>query len=304
MLDALLDDTFPWKRDTDGRPLAEGAAPQRVQAPTEIVACPFDGDRAGRPMNLSAWRQVARGFDHALAELCAVSGPTASDAWLATSRVRWRPLVHDEPVPVAVAVGYKLALGLQRPLTSWLLLAPGAADRPLAELVAPDDLLGRLDEEGWLVGARQACPAPPARIVEAWRALAGVTERCAPAPLGGGIEGAIDVVVGAWALLGAAREVVRQGRLAELPSDWRIGTPPPPSGPEVLRLLLRPGPTALVREVPRFEPRWARHVFCRGAVPDAVEEAVRAASEAMGSDRPLAALDEGWGRLRGGAGLG
>lgn len=300
MLDALLDDTFPWRRDTEGRPLAESAAPVERQAPTELVACPFAGHRRGEPMNRSAWGQVARGLDAALAELVDGAGPTAADAWMSASRLRWQGLSYAEPVPLEVAVAYKLAVGLQRPLTSWLLLNPGAADRPLAALVSPEHIVQRLEDEGWLHGAQQVCPAPPAKIERAWRALCEATRpptRLRPALRVA--EDAAALVVGAWAVLGATRQVLLEGRLHELPPTWRLGTPPPSDGPEVLHLLLRPGPTALVREVPRFDPAWALHVYRRDAAPPAVAQAVTDAHAAVAAPLPFAALDAAWDELRG-----
>ncbi len=299
LLDELLDDTFPWRHDVDGRPLAEGAAPAHKAAPTELVRCPFSGSRAGEPMNRTAWGQVARHGDAADAMLAAGSGPTAADAWLCTSRLRWRGLFHSEPVPRSVAIGYKLALGLQRPLTSWLLLTPGAADRPLEELMAPDEVFARLEAEGWLHGATQVCPAPPARIEAAWRSLCGATGQYeAVEPDMVGAERATALVVGAWAVLGATREVLRAGRLHELPNTWRLGTPPPLDGPEVLTLLLRRGPTALVREVPRFEPEWALHVYGEERAPAAVAAAVSEARSAVGEPEPFWALDQVWSKLK------
>ena len=57
-------------------------------------------------------------------------------------------------------------------------------------------------------------------------------------------------------------------------------------------LLRSNGPGALVREVPRFDPAWALHVF-DGPRP-AVATAVREAQQAMATPDPWAALDAAW----------
>lgn len=249
-------------------------------------------------MNATAYAQVEAHWPAVLAALGEATGPTASDAWRATCRLRWLPLGLPDPVSEETAAIFKTALGMTRPLTSWLLLAPGSAGRPLEALQPADGVLARLDEEGWLQGAQQVCAGPPGRILEAWTALSAPTSTTAtttnsklPRAALARADRATDLVVCLWAILGATREVLREGRWDEAP-DWAPAGPVRPSWPEVLRLLRLDGPGALVREVPRFEPEWALHVYV--SPPDWVAEAVRGARRAMSSRSPLADLDLVW----------
>lgn len=243
-------------------------------------------------MSLTAWQQVDRHWPAVIAALREATGPTAGDAWRATCRLRWLVLGLPDPVSEQTAACFKTALGLNRPLGAWLLLDHGAAARPLAEVAPPDRLMDRLDAEGWLVGAHQVCAGPPARIVEAWTAL------CDPAGTGdlpadalALADEATDLVIALWAVLGATRQVLRDGRLDEAPT-WSPAGPVDPGWPIALRLLRSDGPGALVRELPRFEPEWALHVLAEP--PDHLAVAVAAVRQALGSDRPLRALGDLW----------
>jgi len=240
-------------------------------------------------MNAAALRQVVAHWPTVLSALSAATGPNAGDAWLATSRLRWMPLALPEPLPEGVAATFKTVLGLHRPLTAWLLGTPGASSRPLAELVRP---LSRLDDEGWLVGAHQACAAPPARIQDAWDALGSpIASELPPGAEFG--ERCAWIVAGTWAILGATRQVLRSGS-DEAPT-WSPVGPVDPDWPVVLRLLRKDGPGALVREVPTFDPTWVRDLH--PALPPRVATSIEAAERAVGARSPLAALGEVWERL-------
>lgn len=291
-LDALLDDALLSWVDVEGRPLGEQAVTGFDEIESRLVRCPFAGDRAGGTMNVSAWQQVAAHWDAVLDTLARHGGPTAGDAWRSTARCRWGVLDAERPIPAPAAATFKTALGLTRPLTAWLITTPGAAARPLAELVPPSELLDRLDAEGWLVGHRQVCAGPPARIVEAWEALCDAPGPGAPVPVA---DRAAALVAGAWAILGATRAVLRAGRLDEAPG-YGPGVAPQEDWPAVLHLLARPGPTALVRELPWFDPDWSLRVFA--APPASVTEAVAASTAALTAAQPLAALDAAWHRLQ------
>jgi len=255
--------------DADGRWLGESHA--AVEAPLDPAACPHADTRRGLPMHRAPWRQVAEHFEAVLDQLTAHSGPTAAHAWRATCRLRWGPLWGPIPVPSVDSAAHKTALGLERPLSSWLLLTPGAAARPLHELVSVDDYAARLDAEGWLHGRRSVCPAPPSVLARAWAALPSEEP---PGPHGADIVP--HWISGLWAVLGATRGLRKQG-VADADGDA-----------EVLALLDAGGPGALVREVPVFEPRWALHVWEESppallALVDACEAAER-----------LADLDQAW----------
>lgn len=281
--------------DRGGRRLGEQASPQQHPDGTRLHKCPYHDARRGGLMNTAAYRQVDAHWSTVLAALREASGPSAAHAWQATCRLRWMPLHLGEPVEEEHAAMFKTALGLTRPLSSWLLLHPGAAAAPLHELVSVDEVVGRLDAEGWLLGAREVCPAPVHRIREAWEALAepsATTEL--PASAIETADRARDIVVGLWAILGATRAAITDGR-AEHITNWSPIGEVDPEWPEVLVLLRKNGPGALVREVPRFEPAWALHVF--DDPPPAVATAVRAAQQAMKMRDPWRALDAAWRHL-------
>lgn len=267
-----------------------------LAVPTTLKACPYHDTRFGRPMNQTALKQVNRHWDHVLAALSALSGPTAGDAFVACCRLRWGVLAHEGPLPEPMAACFKTALGLGRPLSSWLLLSPGSAAQPLDALLRADVLVERLDEEGWLHGKDQVCGAPPAHLEDAWRALAAPAP-VRPPPLTEAqlavADAATEVVVGSWAVLGATRAVLRDG--THTVHNWAPAGPVDPDWPEVLRLLRSDGPGALVREVPRFEPEWALHVYAEP--PASVLAAVAGARRALGASDPLAALDGVWAAL-------
>jgi hypothetical protein len=288
----LVADEILDRCDVAGRPLGEQASRRSGEVHSKLIACPYRDVRRGVPMNATAYRQVEAHWTAVLAALREATGPTASDAWRATCRLRWLPLSLPDPLAEETAAIFKAALGIGRPLTSWLLLNPGSASGSLEDLVPSEQFLGRLDEEGWLLGSAQVCAGPPARILEAWMALAepaGTTNL--PADALADADRATDLVVALWALLGAAREVLREGRWDEAP-NWSSAGPVDPSWPEILRILRLDGPGALVREVPRFEPEWALNVY--DTPPEAVAVAVRRARQAITADAPFAALDIAW----------
>jgi len=288
----LVEDGILDRCDTAGRPLGEQASSRISEVSTKLISCPFHDERRGGQMNTTAYRQVEAHWPAVIAAFREATGPTASHAWRATCRLRWLPLGLPDPLDEQTAAIFKTALGMARPLTSWLLLNPGSASRPLGELMPASAFLERLDEEGWLLGSRQVCAGPPARILEAFVALSEPSETSdLPAEALAGADRATDLIVCLWALLGATREVLREGRWDEAP-DWSPAGTVNPSWPEVLRLLRLDGPGALVREVPRFEPEWALHVY--EAPPTVVAEAVRSARKAIGSEAPFAALDSAW----------
>ena len=293
-MSALVADEILDRCDVAGRPLGEQASGRIGEVHTKLITCPYGDQRRGGEMNATAYGQVEAHWPAVLAALRQATGPTASAAWRATSRLRWLVLDLPDPVSEHIAAIFKTALGMNRPLTSWLLLAPGAASRPLDQLVPASKLLTRLDEEGWLIGSRQVCAGPPARILDAWGALSDPRDTdVLPADALATADRATDLVVALWAILGATREALRAGCWDEAPS-WSPAGPIQPDWPQVLRLLRMNGPGALVREVPRFEPEWALHVY--DTPPEGVAQAVRGARVALAEPAPLGALDAVWRR--------
>jgi hypothetical protein len=268
-LAAVIQDRILDLPDADGRYLGESHATVGVRL--DPVPCPHADTRQGRPMHRAPWRQVAPHLDAVMRLLTDHSGPTAAHAWRACCRLRWAPLWGTLPVPALASAAHKTALGLERPLSSWLLLHPGAAARPLHELVSVEDVARRLDDEGWLHGRQSVCPAPPSVLTRAWAALEATR---APAPHPADIVA--PWISGLWAILGATRGLLRDG------------APDTDGAAEVLALLDAGGPGALVREVPVFEPRWALHVW---EVPPGPLLALVDACEAA---KRLSDLDAAW----------
>lgn len=259
-LEALIaDELLDWP-DTAGRFLGEQAS-RRYQEGGDTVRCPYADSRRGEPMNGAALAQVMGQWPVVLQQIRSHGGPTAAHAWRATCRLRWGPLWSEPPVAEPVAAVFKTVLGLQRPLTAWLLMHPGAAGRPLSELL-DGDLGERLEAEGWLHGQVQVCAGPMRRIREAWEALEAPGE---PA------DHPADVtplwVSGLWMVLAHARSCVREDRV---PADWAWTGEVPAEWPRVLRWLRARGPGRWVREVEVFDPAWVLHLW--EGVPEPVAQ--------------------------------
>lgn len=203
-------------------------------------------------MNGAALAQVMGAWPEVLATLQAHGGPTAAHAWRACCRLRWGPLWGEPPVSEPVAAVFKTVLGLQRPLTAWLMLHPGAAARPLPDLVG-GALAERLDQEGWLHGQVQVCAGPMGRIREAWLAL---HQPGPPEP--DRAEVAAWWVAGLWVVLANARRCVREDRV---PRDWAWTGAVDEHWPLSLQRLRCRGPGAWVREIEVFDPAWVLRLF-------------------------------------------
>jgi len=287
-LEAFVEDAALDWLDETGRPLGERASAHwdGVVARGEgaLATCPYADRRRGSPMNVSALAQVQRHWPAVLDALSAHGGPTAAAAWRATCRLRWSPLWGPRPVPSVVAATFKTALGLNRPLTAWLLQHPGAAAEPLHQLIDPQELLVRLDAEGWLHGQHLVCSAPPGMLRASWTALHS-DHRAQPHPA----DAAVAWVCGLWAVLGATRRLLRRGVLDEVPG-WSPVADPRPDWPLVARWLGARGPGALVREVARFPPRLVLRLW-----DDEPPALVTLVDEAERADT-LRGLDEAWAR--------
>jgi hypothetical protein len=282
IVEGLLQQRAGALRDADGRPLAEVSAPSYGEVVTEVVACPYRDRRAGKPMNVTALRQLTACWPSLLGTVRTLAGPTPTvhRAWRAAIACITAPLLGPEPVPVPLAALYKTALGLTQATTALLLADDGVADVPLASLGGPGAFFAWLDEGEWLLGQQQVCSGPQPMIERMYGALCGRGEE-APAEafvaLGDPASWAdtATAVVGLQAAyLAAAYQAVRRGDdagIEETPAaTWLRASPP------WLRAVLA---------VPNRPPEHARRLFPAGAAPEVLEAFLAAGP---GSARALA----------------
>lgn len=166
-------------RDDEGRPVHERRAPSAVKrgVPMELRGCPYDDERHGVLMNVSALAQITR-------HLGAVTEDAGTFRSTISGAERWDPMlmtVMDQlaspaihllrlrdphgPVPAAKAVAHKVAAGYFGALHR-LLLAEGRGDRGPVSAAA---FLEYVRAERILVGPSEACAGPPhmiARLTE------------------------------------------------------------------------------------------------------------------------------------------
>lgn len=252
--------------DGDGRPLGEISSPLYDPQRTEVVACPYADGRRGRPMNLSALRQLAEPWPAILATVRHLAGPapTVHRVWWTSLAGTAAPLLVDGPVPVAISALYKAALGLSQVTSSLLLAADGVADTPFAALGDERAFFAFLDEGQWLHGQQQVCAGSAPQIREMAAALAGGP------PLAGAIlapfadPGFADLaaeVVGVQAVyVASVTRAVRRGDgrgLQGTPAEAWMGRVPP-----WLRALA---------SVPDRPPEHVRRWYPAGATPASVE---------------------------------
>ena len=248
------------RRDADGRPLGEQASQHDLG--DDVVACPYPGGRAGRPMNRAALRQVTPHLpviEERLAGASAKAGATVAGAWAATAWATLPPCLAPEPVPVAEAAAYKACLGFRQVLGA-LLLSHDLRGVPLAELGDAGDFLGLLSREGWLVGRHQVCAGSPAQIRRLYDALA--TPRKRPATDPRPAAEATTLVV-SWLLAERHRRPLRDTPLARL-AQHRPGLQPADA------LSLLDAPSAALRSTlaegpPRAQVEaWLQRLLPRG----------------------------------------
>jgi hypothetical protein len=250
--------------DRQGRPLGEQAS--RHHLGDDVVACPYPGDRRGRPMHRAALRQVAPHLDAVRAELSARSSGTVAGACAAVAHVCLRAELATEPVPVAWAAAYKATVGFRQVLGA-LLLAHDLRGVPLVELGDGEAFVELLQREGWLHGRRHVCAGSVPQIRDLYRALAQPDGR-SEASLGAA-EATVGVL--AWLLERRQREPLPEHPLCRLANH-------------------RPGLAA--GDAPRLmdAPSMRLQTLCSGGVPvEAVEALLSEAANSMRVD----ANDEG-----------
>ncbi|HEY4242076.1 MAG TPA: hypothetical protein VGM88_19795 [Kofleriaceae bacterium] len=169
----------PFHRDAEDRPLREGRTPPELLRDGEIEyrACPYDGGRAGRPMNVSALRQTTAHWDEiagALALLRAEygTGRTLADVWRLSqvgSALPWFYVMRGGPLPAYAAALSKATLGTA--ILANRALVKTFTDGWQAPPLTPASLAALAEETGTLVGAHEVCSAPSPLIEKLCAAL-------------------------------------------------------------------------------------------------------------------------------------
>lgn len=164
--------------DAEGRPLGERRAPSaaKTEVPMVLEACPYDDERRGLPMNVSALEQIRRHLKAVLDDVAAFRATAAEQAqptwdvmFLSVVDQLSGPLRHalggpGSPMPAQVAVGHKLAAGFYD-VVRRLLVAQARGEHRAATV---DSLLQYVHAHRALVGGSEACGGPPRLI--AWAA--------------------------------------------------------------------------------------------------------------------------------------
>jgi hypothetical protein len=161
-LDRLLDE--------EGRPVSERRAPSIAKQGVvmELRRCPYQDERQGKPMNISALAQITKHLDAVLADVATFRGSLpASSGWsgflaavldqLAAPALQvLRSRSDEQPVPAQLSVGHKLAAGYFGVAYGILTAeAQGRHREPTS-----DSVLQFVRESGALIGASEVCAGP------------------------------------------------------------------------------------------------------------------------------------------------
>jgi hypothetical protein len=159
-----LDDVL----DEEGRPLHERRAPSATKTgvPMVLEACPYQDERRGLPMNVSALEQLLRFFPATAARVAAFRGMIGPRArpWeqllLGLLDLLAAPALHllqrrdpEARVPGLEAAGYKLAAGYFDALRRLLALEARGSARPCTA----DGFLSFIRAERVLLGPSEVC---------------------------------------------------------------------------------------------------------------------------------------------------
>lgn len=157
--------------DDEGRPVAERRAPSVVKegVPIELKPCPYDDDRRGQPMNVSALAQITAHLPEVLADVAAFhrAAPLPERTWATFLTVVLDqlagPALHllrhpggTERVPAARAVGHKLAAGYFGVARDLLLAEAMGQGVPYSV----EGVLGFVQARHSLHGASEVCAGP------------------------------------------------------------------------------------------------------------------------------------------------
>jgi hypothetical protein len=177
--------------DVAGRPVGEGRAAAVKNVPTEMQICPYAGSRHhhGRPMNVSALRQMMPDWDHTLTVLSWLSQrygarqqreiTTHDDLSLVVSTgvfladflvLRRRQPLRSGAIPVLISGLYKVCLGFQLAtfLASLQERFTGRSPDPLPDA---GGFYAYLEAHELLIGEAEVCAGSPAMIMQAYDAM-------------------------------------------------------------------------------------------------------------------------------------
>lgn len=172
----------PWQLgclDDDGRPLEEHVDPIYPSLQSDEQPCPYRDARFGKPMNMSALRQVRHHWDWLRGQIasCCPVGATVYQAWSASLLAVTAPLVWigqspQTPLPSGWAALYKTCVGFSAAFCT-MMLHHGMTNEVLAEACSPSDFFQLLDQNGWLKGASQVCAGSKGQIEQLYQSFSG-----------------------------------------------------------------------------------------------------------------------------------
>lgn len=179
--------------DEERRPLFERRAPVGIRegVPMVVKACPYQDERYGRAMNISALEQIIAYLPDSESDIASFRKllPQGPPSWprfsLAVMDQMAQPAVYSllnqnrsGPVPTRMAVGFKVAVGYSKP--TWDLLELDLIGQGREPTI--DTLIEIVHERRFFVGAREVCAGPTNMVVRVAEALMrGEDENAAPA---------------------------------------------------------------------------------------------------------------------------
>jgi hypothetical protein len=185
-------------RDDEGRPLGEGTAPAKYLrgVPMEMKTCPYSGTRYHHPlpMNVSALRQVSAHWPSVLGGMAVLSEryaryldrpraqPSRTDLWKLTRlglmlpayllRRARRPLRGGQ-IPAAVAVIYKIMLGLNRIADVQTLLGFASGLYDQLPPWTPEHIAQFTERNDLFIGRHSVCAGTPQMAEDTFRVMLG-----------------------------------------------------------------------------------------------------------------------------------
>jgi hypothetical protein len=167
-------------RDADGRPFGELNVPdaKRADVAVDVRACPYEGSRHDKPMNVSALRQITKNWDAILDHVVQIHAQYAAHVggpqdvwWLWRLGICGAGLpgylvkrgVPGATIPGSIGGLYKAIQGIG--MTSEVVIERGL--RRLDGPITTDDFVDLTEEQGVFIGLTGgACAGPPHMVHE------------------------------------------------------------------------------------------------------------------------------------------
>jgi hypothetical protein len=180
-------------QDTSGRPLGElrASLKTRKHVAMHTKVCPYTGSRQGRPMNVSALKQVRDHWDESLEILSYWHGTALKSRGMLQPQA-WYDLLYpitmalispvvvvcrrehgdDRPCPQMATV-YKIAAGLHRVVWDLVLLEANPTPQWPVPPLSCEGLLNFAETQGYMVADGEACAATDKQLLEVTHLLLG-----------------------------------------------------------------------------------------------------------------------------------